>query len=206
MQKIQSITTSSNFIAITADYTTPNSCWYFHKTEILNNDTTIYLKIYAKYDGQNCTPFVSSITHIDTIFLNKAGFKKLKFWQSDSLYKDTTIVFAANYDITFPDFFVEKGSDSDSSYISFKGRKIHPYLFEVEGTGWGIIETGISLEKICEPQKLFFHLMGECGTVLTQTWNKTSRIQIITADVLDSVNTLAFTNLFRNTDTIFVSK
>lgn len=206
LEKIDSIITTQTQIIVKATYTTPNSCWTFYKSEIINNDTTIILKVYAKYEGQNCPQVVSSITHTDTIYLSSAGYKKLKFWQSDSLYKDTTVVFAASYDISFPDFFVERGSDADSSYISFRGRKIHPYLFEVEGTGWGIIETGILLEKLCQPQKLFFQLMGECGTVLTQTWNKTSRIQIITADILDTVNTLAFTNLFRNTDTIYVNR
>lgn len=206
IEKIDSIITTQTQIIVKATYTTPDPCWTFYKSEIINNDTTIILKVYAKYEGQNCPQVVSSITHIDTIYLSSAGFKKLRFWQNDSLYKDTTVVFASNYNITFPDFFVERGSDTDSSYISFRGRKIHPYLFEVEGTGWGIIETGILLEKISQPQKLFFQLMGECGTVLTQTWNKTSRTQIITADILDTVNTLAFTNLFRNTDTINVSR
>lgn len=206
LERIQSITAANNFIVITADYTTPNSCWHFYKSEISNNDTTIYIKIYAKYDGQNCTPFVGSITHIDTIFLNKAGFKKLKFWQSDSLYKDTTIVFAADYDITFPDFYVEKGSDSDSSYISFRGRKIHPYLFEIEATGWGDYGTGISLATVPKPNKLFFQLMAECGVNPPNIWVKAVRTAVITADILDTVNTLAFTNLYRHTDTIVVNR
>ncbi len=204
--KINSITVTNNFVVVNADYITSNSCWEYYKTEITGNDTTIYLKVYAQYEGQNCTPFVVSITHIDTIYFSRAGFKKIRFWQSDSLYKDTTIVFAANYNITFPDFFVEKGYDADSSYISLRGTKINPFVFEIETTGWGIIETGITHSINYSSNRIMIYMMGECGTVLTRTWEKASRKLIFTADVLDTVNTIAFTNSFRNTDTIVVNR
>ncbi len=206
LERINSITVTDNFIIVNADYITSNSCWEYYKTEITGNDTTIYLKVYAKYEGQNCTPFVGSITHIDTIYLGSAGFKKIRFWQSDSLYKDTTIVFAANYNISFPDFFVEKGSDVDSSYISLRGTKINSFVFEIETTGWGIIETTISHSIIYKPNLIMIYMMGECGVVFTRTWEKASRKIIFTADVLDTVNTIAFTNLFRDTDTIVVNR
>ncbi|AFH48993.1 Hypothetical protein IALB_1283 [Ignavibacterium album JCM 16511] len=153
--KVQNIIATENFIIISATYTTLNSCWSYDKNEILSNDTTITLKVYAKYDVNYCPDVLSSIIHTDTIYLSSAGYKKIKFWQSDPLYKDTTIVFAANYNITFPYFFIEKGSDSDSSYISLRDSKIHPYLFEVEATGWGVIEKGILSDIVYKRKEIF---------------------------------------------------
>lgn len=49
-------------------------------------------------------------------------------------------------------------------------------------------------------------MIGECGIVFTTTLDKISRNTIITPDVLDTVNILGFSNLFRNTDTIFISR
>ncbi len=90
----------------------------------------------------NCDENIEHLTHIDTIKFKNAGLKKLRFWLSDSSYQDTTIIFPKHYNLNFPDFFIEKGNDSDSPYISSRGTKIHPYLFEIVETGWGIIESG----------------------------------------------------------------
>ncbi len=49
-------------------------------------------------------------------------------------------------------------------------------------------------------------MMGECGTTLTKTWEKGSVNKIVTADILDTVNTIAFANLFKCKDTIYVRK
>lgn len=206
LESILSINATENYIVIAAKYTTPNTCYDFYKSEIVSNDTIITLKIYGRDNRDNCYDIISSITHEDTIYLNTPGFKKLKFWQSDSLYKDTTIAFAGSYDITFPNFFIERGSDSDSSYISFRGRKIHPYLFEIEAVGWGRIGTGITLESINYPRKISFYLMGECGVDPSRIWDKAVRTTIITADIMDTVDVLTYSNLHRQTDTITVSR
>lgn len=206
IEKIDSIYHSESFIVVKATYILPNSCWAYQKTEITGNDSIVKIILYAKSDGQNCPDVLSYLTHSDTIYFNRAGYKKLSFWRSDSSYKDTTIIFAAHYDINFPEFFIEKGSDSDSSYISFRGRKIHPYLFEIEGTGWTKLGTGSFLDISFRPKEIFIKMMADCGVVLFNLWEKESENFIITADMLDTVNTLAFTNLYKRTDTIYVRR
>lgn len=206
LEKIDSIYASESFVVVKATYIIPNPCFNYQRTEITGNDSEIKIILYAKSTGQNCSDVLSYLTHSDTIYFNKAGYKKLSFWKSDSSYKDTTIIFAAQYNVTFPEFFIEKGSDSDSSYISFRGRKIHPYLFEIEGTGWTIPATGSLLDMTNKPQEILIKMMGECGFVFNESWYKETKTAIITADVLDTVNTLAFTNLFKQTDTIYARR
>lgn len=206
LEKIDSIYASESFVVVKATYIIPNPCFIYQETEITGNDSEVKITLYAKSDRKNCPDALGYLTHSDTIYFNKAGFKKLSFWISDSSYKDTTIIFAALYNVNFPEFFIEQGSDSDSSYISFRGRKIHPYLFEVEGTGWTIPATGSLLDMTFKPQEILIIMMGECGVVLNESWHKETKSVIITADVLDTVNTLAFTNLFKQTDTIYVSR
>lgn len=206
LEKIDSIYASESFVVVKATYIIPDPCFIYQRTEITGDDSEIKIILYARPSGQNCPDVLSYLTHSDTIYFNKAGFKKLNFWKGDSLFKDTTIIFAAHYNVDFPEFFIEQGTDSDSSYISFRGIKIHPYLFEIEGTGWTIPATGSFLDMTFKPQEILIKMMGECGVVLNENWYKETKTAIITADVLDTVNTLAFTNLFKQTDTIYVRR
>jgi hypothetical protein len=206
IEKIDSIYYSESFIVVKATYILPNSCWAYQKTEITGNDSIVKIILYAKSDGQNCPDVLSYLSHSDTIYFNKAGFKKLSFWRSDSSYKDTTIIFAAHYNINFPEFFIEKGSDSDSSYISFRGRKIHPYLFEIEGTGWVKSWAAIFLHLEPKPQAIHVMMMADCGVGVPNIWDKETVSEVITADILDTVNTLVFKNFQKNTDTILVRR
>jgi hypothetical protein len=72
----------------------------------------------------------------------------------------------------FPEFFLEKGTDIDSSYISLRGLRISGGMFELQATSWGIRETGLFLFRRNSPRSAIFVFMGDCGTVSTRTWEK----------------------------------
>lgn len=91
LMKIDSIDIKQNLVKITSTYITPNPCYYFYKTEIKGNDSVKTLKIYGKYDGEVCIQILGEIKRTDTVVFNRLGAKKIRFWQSDTTYKDTTI-------------------------------------------------------------------------------------------------------------------
>ncbi len=117
---------------VTAKYVTPTPCYRYHKTEITGNDLIKTLKIFAETYEEPCIQILGSLTRTDTIYFDKAGIKKLRFWMSDSTFKDSTIIYPAHYQIKFPNFFIEKGSNADSSYISLRGTKINSFVYELE--------------------------------------------------------------------------
>lgn len=207
LEGIDSIVATSHSLIVYARYTTPSKCWKYYETKISGDEHSKNIIVYAKEQNKSCFGGLGSIISIDTLYFNSAGLKKLSFWKDISSYYDTTVGFASIYKIKFPDFFLEKGSDADSSYISFRGTKINPYLYEIRGTGWGIIESGILIHQDNYPRKIVFLFMGECGTLFFKTWIKAERSLILTADVLDTVDVLAFTNGFRHCrDTLFVTR
>lgn len=104
-------------------------------------------------------------------------------------------------ELSFPEFFIEKGSDLDTSYISFRGTKKNNDTLEIQATSWGIRETGLLLTRHNSNKKVQFQMMGRCGTVLTRTWLKVDLTEWITAKEIDTLIILSFTN-FRDTLTI----
>jgi len=81
--------------------------------------------------------------------------------------------------VSFPEFFIEKGSDSDTTYISLRGIKKNNDTLEIQATGWGIIEYGLFLSRHNLPKEIHYQLMGECGTVSSRTWAKVTLAQWI---------------------------
>ncbi len=110
---------------------------------------------------------------------------------------------AKNTDITaqpepqqsfLPEFFVEKGSDLDSSYISFRGLRKNPDTLQIQATSWGVIEYGLLLSRENAPKAIKFRIIGRCGTVSTRTWQKVTLQGWITAAEADTLQMLSFTN------------
>jgi hypothetical protein len=102
--------------------------------------------------------------------------------------------------ISFPEFFIEKGSDSDTTYISLKGFR-NNNRFEVQATGWGIWEYGLFLERTNSDSTINYKLMGQCGTVFSRTWTKVTLIDLLTPEETDSLWVISFTD-FRDTITV----
>jgi len=102
--------------------------------------------------------------------------------------------------ISFPEFFVEKGSDSDTTYLSLKGFR-NNNRFEIQATGWGIWEYGLFLKRDNCQGTINYSLMGECGTVTSQTWKKITFGDFITPYETDTLWVISFTD-FRDTITI----
>lgn len=103
--------------------------------------------------------------------------------------------------VSFPEFYLEKGSDIDSSFISFRGIRITYDTLEIQATGWGIIETGLHLHRGNIPLGIFYMFTGYCGTITSKTWAKVTLTDWITASETDTLWVLGFTN-FRDTLTI----
>ena len=101
----------------------------------------------------------------------------------------------------FPEFFLEKGSDMDSSYISFRGEHFRNDTLQLEMTSWGVVEYGLFLRRQNDPQSASFFLMGKCGTVPTRTWRKVRLTHYLGAIERDTLWSLSFSNL-RDTLTI----
>ncbi len=102
--------------------------------------------------------------------------------------------------ISFPEFFVEKGSDSDTTYISLKGFR-NNNRFEIQATGWGIWEYGLFLDRTNCEGTINYRLMGECGTVFSRTWTKVTFVDLITPEETDTLWVINFTD-FRDTITV----
>jgi hypothetical protein len=105
--------------------------------------------------------------------------------------------------ISFKEFYIEKGSDFDTTYISFKGTIKNSNTLLIEATSWGILEVGLSLDRIDMNKEIMFGLMGQCGTIFTHTWAKVTFSNTISAAETDTLERISFTN-FR--DTIVVNK
>jgi hypothetical protein len=105
---------------------------------------------------------------------------------------------AAGECVPFPEFFVEKGMDADSSYISLRGVRTTDGVMDLQATSWGIRETGLFLARGWAKRAAMFKFMGECGTVSSRTWVKaTLHYELSLADQ-DSIERIWFTN-FRDT-------
>ena len=100
--------------------------------------------------------------------------------------------------LSFSNFFIEKGSDSDTSYISFRGTEINPDSLEIQATGWGIIETGLLLGRINLNKEIQFRMMARCGAITTRTYKKVTLKGWITAEETDTLQALSFAN-YRDT-------
>lgn len=103
----------------------------------------------------------------------------------------------------FPEFFLEKGSDLDSSYISFRGkRSVHDTL-QLEMTSWGVVEYGLLISRQNSHLSASFILLGRCGTVTTRTWKKVTLTEYLSPAEQDTLWNLLFTNW---RDTLAISK
>lgn len=100
--------------------------------------------------------------------------------------------------LSFPEFFIEQGSDLDTTYISLRGLKIADDSLEIQATSWGIIETGLFLEREDYYKEIRLRMMGECGTVSSITWEKVTFKKWITAEETQRLQKISFTN-FRDT-------
>lgn len=104
---------------------------------------------------------------------------------------------------SFPEFFLSKGSDSDSSYISFQGTIINSDSFELNFSSWAIIEYGARLWKVPSNKTVFYKMQYECSTVFTKTWDKVTFINYLTKEDIDTLQILKFTNYI---DTLEITK
>lgn len=108
-----------------------------------------------------------------------------------------------NAQISYPEFFIEKGSDMDTSYISFRGVKKNNDTLEIQATSWGVIEYGLFLSRKNFIKEIQFQMMGKCGTVSTRTWTKVTLKGWIKSEETNTLQKLSFTNF---NDTINVVK
>jgi hypothetical protein len=95
---------------------------------------------------------------------------------------------------TFPEFFLEKGVDADSSYIALQGLRKSGGILELQATSWGIRETGLFLARQKASKAAVYVFMGECGTVSTRTWEKVTLHYELTAADQDTINRILFTS------------
>ena len=98
----------------------------------------------------------------------------------------------------FPEFFVERGSDADSSYLSLRAVRIDSTLLDIQATSWGITETGLFLGRRPSKRAAVFEFMGDCGTVSTRTWEKVTLHRRLTRADQDTIDRIWLTN-FRDT-------
>lgn len=103
----------------------------------------------------------------------------------------------------FPEFFMESGTDSDTSYISFRGTLLENDTLELQTTSWGVVETGLFLNRRYSNRSVLFRMMGICGTVESRTWEKVTLFEYLSPSDLDTLKQLAFTN---GSDTLVVLK
>lgn len=96
--------------------------------------------------------------------------------------------------LSFPEFFVEKGNDNDTSYISLRGIKISEDSLKIEAVSWGVIEYGLHLMSNKSETEFEYVLMGECGTTLTTTYKKVTLYDWITAEESENLLRISFSN------------
>ena len=89
--KIDSLQVIGKKVTIIATYSISTPCWYYYRTESSNDDNVFTSKVFGKYDGEICAQVVSSLKHKVQVNFLTTGIKKLRFWQNDSTYLDTTI-------------------------------------------------------------------------------------------------------------------
>jgi hypothetical protein len=104
----------------------------------------------------------------------------------------------------FPPFMVEQGSDSDSSYISFRGIRYGADSLEILCTSWTIVEYGPYLVRRDSLNAVTFLLAQLHTTSPTVTWKKLEFSEWITASEFAALQQLSFTNS-RDTITITVT-
>lgn len=104
---------------------------------------------------------------------------------------------------SFSEFFIEKGTDSDLSYISLRGEQKDDGILELQATSWGIRETGLFLHRANSFKSATFVFMGECGTISSRTWEKATIVVDLTAADQDTLWRIAFTS---HADTIELVK
>lgn len=114
--------------------------------------------------------------------------------QSDEIVEPTS---RKDYRL-FPEFFVERGMDADSSYISLAAVRIDSTLLDIRVTSWGIRETGLFLGRRASKRAAVLEFMGECGTVSTRTWVKVTLYRQLTRADQDTIDRIWLTN-FRDT-------
>lgn len=105
--------------------------------------------------------------------------------------------------VNFHEFFVEKGSDLDTSYLSLKGTIKNSTLI-IETKSWGIWETGLSMQRENLNREIVFSVIGDCGTIFTWTWAKVEFTTSLSASETDTLDRIHFTN-FRDTITVIKS-
>ena len=91
------------------------------------------------------------------------------------------------------EFFLEKGSDVDSSYISLRGT-LKDGALKLQATSWGIRETGLFLARKNAAKTAIFVFMGECGTVSSRTWEKKSISYTLALADQDTTDRIIFTS------------
>jgi hypothetical protein len=103
--------------------------------------------------------------------------------------------------ISFNEFYIEKGNDIDTTFISFKGTIKNSNTLEIEATSWGVWEYGLSLNRSNLNKEIMFVLMGYCGTVSSQTYAKVTFTSSISAAETDTLERISFST-FRDTITV----
>ena len=89
--KIDSIQVIGKQVSVTSTYLISTPCWHYDRTQISNENNVFTSKVFGKYNGEICIQVISSLKHTEQINFSTAGTKKLRFWQNDSTYLDTTI-------------------------------------------------------------------------------------------------------------------
>ncbi|MEN6510595.1 MAG: hypothetical protein ABFD00_02030 [Chloroherpetonaceae bacterium] len=88
--KIENIVISGNKIIATILVWTPTPCWYYYKTEKVQDESVYTAQIFGKDRGGVCVQVPSSFLREETIYFSTKGQKTLRFWSFDSTYIDTT--------------------------------------------------------------------------------------------------------------------
>jgi len=136
------------------------------------------------------------------IIITLAFLSSLFFLSSCKKPNNTPVETTGQFSL-FPEFFIERGSDSDSSYISLRGVRVGNDTLEIQATSWGIIEYGLILVPQNSSKSILYSLVGECGTVMSKTSRKVTLSQSISPETQDTLQQVGFTN-FR--DTLIVTK
>jgi hypothetical protein len=103
----------------------------------------------------------------------------------------------------FPDTFIQKGSDADTSYFSLRIINQPDSQIQLECTGWGIEETGLFLLTGRLDSIYYLRFMGYCGTIFIHTWVKPTLTEILSSSLIDSIASIQY---LYNNDTILITK
>lgn len=94
----------------------------------------------------------------------------------------------------FSEFSIKKGSDADRSFIALRGVRMEEGVLELQATSWGIRETGLFLMRSRAPRTATFLFIGDCGTVSSYTWEKTTILYALTPADQDTLERILFTS------------